>query len=143
MKIATIGLESSGNHWIQDCLSEHPEIELAATTSAPAHGGKDRAYLPVPEDVDFTIVITRDRTCQARSVADRGYNKGNEDRFSQRENMDFILGQIDGRENVLWVSYETAVNWGQPYFDWLFKQLGLETTNIETECVDGNRKYIK
>jgi len=143
-KIYLTGLESSGQTWIRKCLNQHPDLDVIGD-SAPTGWGryKERRYDCAPLDCDAFVIVTRDQTCHRLSVDKLGYNRGCEGQFTDEESKAHILNYASQASNVLWISYEAVMCYGQDYFDWVFRQLGVTPIHIETEYRDGNLKYIK
>lgn len=141
MKIFCAGLECSGNHWVWSVLGQHPDLEVTGA-SFPTEYGEKRCYeMPAP-DVDAIIIITRDVNCQRASAASHNYNEATTDRFSDADNAMHLLSLHALGKSVVFVSYETALVWGQWYWSSIFIQLGVEPVAIKTDYIDGNTKYV-
>lgn len=136
------GLESSGNHWMQSILEQHPELEVSIE-SYPRDMGLDRRYQYPKEQVDVFVLMARDSTCQRRSVIQHGYEKGTEGQFQNDENVAAVLAARVRAKKTVWCSYETLVRYRQPYLDWIFQQIGVDPIVPQTEYRDANLKYLK
>ena len=143
MKLTVLvgGLESSGNHWMQSILEQHPMLDVSLQ-SYPHDMGENRRYIYPKEQKDVVVIMARDSTCQRKSVEWRGYEKGTEDKFPNERNVPAVLAMRGYAKKVVWCSYETLIRYRQAYLNWVFAQIGVEPIVPHTEYNDGNRKYI-
>lgn len=141
MKVFVCGLESSGQRWVRSIFAQHPMVESTGD-SFPCHMGSDRKYPHVDFDVRWVVIVVRDRTCQIKSVDDKGHNNGQEGKFTEEQNMKELLDLFDYKPVILF-SYEVALMFKQKYFNHIFEQMNLPRYQIKTEFIDGNEKYLK
>lgn len=142
IRVFCAALENSGRNWIQSCLAQHPELEVTGD-SFPSQIGEARHY-PVPDKpFDYLVIVCRDKTCQTRGVARRGYNQLTEGRFQDDENMHVLQGMMYCyADKCVFVSYETALRFQQEYWKFVFWTLGVAPVHIVTEYRDENVKYM-
>jgi hypothetical protein len=143
IKVFVAGLENSGNHWVHSILSQHPDLEVSIT-SFPCEWGEKRCY-PYPlEAPDTMVIVCRDSTCQRRGVIRRGYETGNEGKFTNEESIQAILSVASlTKRKVVFVSYETLVRYRDAYLKWLFWEIGVDPVEVKTEFRDENIKYMR
>lgn len=140
-RVLVAGLESSGNHWMASILEQHPMLEVTIE-SFPRDMGPDRRYPFSKEPFDVFVVMTRDSTCQRRSVIRRGYEKGTEDKFPNSLNIEAVVKNFANAKKVIFGSYEALVRYQQHYLDWLFAQIGVPSIIPNTEYKDANLQYL-
>jgi hypothetical protein len=91
-------------------------------------------------------VVTRDITCHSKSVDRLGYNNGNDGKFTDEESIVRISNSIEharlAGKRIVFVSYEGALIYRQSFWDWLFREIGVEPIMIKTDYIDGNCKYF-
>lgn len=144
MKIAVIGLESSGTHWVQSILAQHPNLEVLHF-SFPTEIGDKRHY-PIIRNYspDRVIIVCRDITCHLKSVARLGYNSADPDSFPDQDSIDHLrmVALIFG-ERCHFVSYEGLLIYKDSYIQNIFAKLGIAPFDPQVDYVDGNKKYFK
>lgn len=145
LKIATIALESSGRHWMDSILRQHPDLELVAAMSEPSEWHPNRHYPEVPEGIDRLVVCVRDQNCSQASVTAMGYNTGYKPQEFAHEDNVRVGTQWIRRHSIrtVFFDYEAAILYRADYLDWFFIQLGLQPVPVEVEYRDENRKYLK
>lgn len=148
MKVNVIRLESSGGNWISGILRSHSEIEVE-TFSFPCFMGPERFYPSIPA-CDVLCVPCRDATIQEKSVESHGYNSLTEFAFSREESLEKINATIrsfsESGTPIVFISYETLLQYREAYLATIFKQIGVSPENYLydlVDYVDGNVKYIK
>lgn len=148
MKVNVIRLESSGGNWICSILAMHPEISVSEY-SFPRFMGAEREYPDVPQ-CDVLCVPCRDSTIQEMSVDRHGYNSLTTDSFSREESVEKMNAAIrshsDAGARVVFISYETLIQYRDLYLSSVFQQIGVSVEDFQYDLVeyrDGNVKYIK